>query len=187
MKSFTLRALGLCAAVALFSSSSPPPKFSSPAPIRKTSAAWAPVPRPRRAGLSSAKRVATLTSPPAGSSTVGVAPNFTDGALTAQTIVAVTPAQNDNTNKGTKGYNYVNSAADIASGEGTRSLGSSPSGNAATILELALTNTTGSSINAVNLSYDIDRFTTVSNTNNAAAGFPNTGVEELPAISSSIR
>ena len=118
----------------------------------------------------------------AGETTSGtpVDPNFTAGALSTSPIEVLTPTQGSGTGKGVDGVNYVNSAANITAGEGTRSFGTDPSGNAATILELSLTNNTGSDLTALNLSYDIDRFTTVSDTNSAPSGFLNSSVEELP-------
>jgi hypothetical protein len=130
---------------------------------------------------------ANSTFAPAGSATVGVAPNFTAGTLDAEpTLIAATQAQtttSDNNSsteiKGAQGINYDNTLATAQNGEGARSLGTCPSGNAATILELSLTNNTGSALNAVNIGYDIDRFTTTSNDNNATSG-NNIGVEEYP-------
>jgi hypothetical protein len=117
------------------------------------------------------------TFAPAGTSTVGVAPNFTAGTLTAEaTLVAGTPT----TQKSVTGYNFANSLATVGNGEGSRSLGTSPSGNAATILELSLTNNTGSAINTLALGYDIDRFTTTVDNNGVSSSYPNYGVEEYP-------
>ena len=110
----------------------------------------------------------------------GVNPNFTAGTLSASTVEYLAPTQGSSTGKGTDVVNYVNILATAGNGEGSESLGTDPSGNAATILELTLTNNTGSAITALNLSYDIDRFTTVSNTNNITSGYVNTGVEEFP-------
>jgi hypothetical protein len=108
---------------------------------------------------------------------VGVAPNFTAGTLTAEaTLVAGTPT----TQKSVTGYNFANSLATVGNGEGSRSLGTSPSGNAATILELSLTNNTGSAINTLALGYDIDRFTTTVDNNGVSSSYPNYGVEEYP-------
>ena len=106
--------------------------------------------------------------------------NFTAGTLSASAVEYLTPTQASSTGKGTDVVNWVNSPADIAAGEGTESLGTDPSGNAATILELSMTNNTGSAITAVNLSYDIDRFTTISDTNNSPTGYANSSVEEFP-------
>jgi hypothetical protein len=106
--------------------------------------------------------------------------NFTAGALTASTVEALTPTQASSTGKGTDIVNWANSAADIAAGEGTESLGTDPSGNAGTILELSLTNNTGVAITSLQLSYDVDRFTTISDTQGNPAGFANSSVEEFP-------
>lgn len=110
----------------------------------------------------------------------GVSPNFTAGTLSAATVEYLVPTQGSSTGKGTDIVNYQNTLATIQNGEGSESLGTDPSGNAATILELNLTNNTGVAENAVNIAYDIDRFTTVSNTNNITSGYVNTGVEEYP-------
>jgi hypothetical protein len=106
--------------------------------------------------------------------------NFTAGALSAAAVEALTPTQASSTGKGTDIVNWTNSAANIAAGEGTHSLGTDPSGNAATILELNMTNSTGSAISALNISYDIDRFTTISDTNGNPTGYANSSVEEFP-------
>ena len=117
------------------------------------------------------------TFAPSGSYTAGVSPNFTAGALTLEsTLTAGTPT----TQKGLVGYNFSNTLATVANGEGSRSLGSSPSGNAATILQLSLTNNTGSALNALTISYDIDRFTTTVDNNGDNTSSPNYGVEEYP-------
>jgi hypothetical protein len=107
-------------------------------------------------------------------------PNFTAGTLSTSPIEALTPTQGSSTGKGVDGVNWVNSDANISAGEGTHSFGSDPSGNAATILELSMTNNTGSAINAVNIAYDIDRFTTVVDNNGVSSSAPNYGVEEFP-------
>jgi hypothetical protein len=121
------------------------------------------------------------TFAPSGSATAGVAPNFTAGTLTLEsTLTAATPTQGSTTQRGLGGYNWTNSLATAANGEGGQSLGSSPSGNAATILELSLTNGTGSAINALTLGYDIDRFTTTVDNNGDSKSAPNYGVEEYP-------
>jgi hypothetical protein len=107
-------------------------------------------------------------------------PNFTAGALSAATAEYLVPTQASATGDGTGIVNYQNTLATTQNGEGSESLGTDPSGNAATILELSLTNNTGSALNAINISYDIDRFTTISNTRNIPTGYANTGVEEFP-------
>jgi hypothetical protein len=111
---------------------------------------------------------------------VGVSPNFTSGTLTTSAVEYLVPTQGSSTGKGTDIVNYQNTLATAQNGEGSESLGTDPSGNAATILELSMTNNSGSNISAVNIAYDIDRFTTVSNTNNITSGYVNTGVEEYP-------
>ena len=105
--------------------------------------------------------------------TPGVLPNFTAGTLTANTtLVAVTGPTNQKANQG---YNFGLSASAT-----NRALGTSPTGTAASILELSLTNATGVALNAINVGYDIRRFSTTVNNN---AGYKNGnygGVEELP-------
>jgi len=115
-----------------------------------------------------------------GTATVAANPNLSSGTLTAAATEYLVPTQGSSTGKGTDIINYQNTLATAQNGEGSESLGTDPSGNAATILELGLTNTTGQAISAVNIAYDIDRFTTISNTNSIPAGYPNTGVEEFP-------
>lgn len=122
-----------------------------------------------------------LFSPPAAdgyTNGTGVAPAPTASGQTITneaTLVAGTPG----TQRGVTGYNW---AANGLTGAGStdRSLGSSPSGNAATVLELTLTNNTGAAISALSLTYDIDRFTTTTNNNSAYNGTPDQGVEEFP-------
>jgi len=108
----------------------------------------------------------------------GTNPNLTAGALTLEaSLSGVTPG----TQKGLGGYNFLATGATGVAND--RALGTSPSGNAATILELSLTNTSGSPINTLSLSYDIDRFTTTSDTNNLGSTNPTDpylGVEEFP-------
>ncbi len=105
--------------------------------------------------------------------------NFTAGAITTQAIKQATPNPSSLVDSA-GGYNWTNTAANIAAGEGTESLGSDPTGTAGTILELSLTNNTGSAISAVNISYDIDRFSQTNSNNGAGTGSPNAGVEEFP-------
>jgi len=105
--------------------------------------------------------------------TKGVLPNLTAGTLTANaTLIAVT---GPTTQKANQGYNFGLSASPT-----DRSLGSSPTGSAASILELALTNTTGAALNAISVGYDIRRFSTTVNNNTAYAGGNYGAVEELP-------
>src|ERR1035437_1189082 len=52
--------------------------------------------------------------------------------------------------------------------------------SAASILELSLTNSTGAALNAINISYDIRRFTTTANNNTGYASGNYGAVEELP-------
>ncbi len=118
------------------------------------------------------------TFAPSGSYTAGVSPNFTAGTLSAETTLTVTAPSSSQ--KGVGGYNWTNSLATPGNGEGSHSLGTSPSGNAATILQLNLINSTGSAINALSLNYDIDRFTTTVDNNNNSTTSPNYGVEEYP-------
>ena len=115
------------------------------------------------------------TFAPPGSYTAGVNPNFTAGALTADPTLSAGAPTNQ---KGLIGYNF--DASGVTGNAGDRALGSSPSGNAATILELNLTNSTGSAISSLSLSYDIDRFTTTVDTNGDSKTSPNYGVEEYP-------
>ena len=113
-------------------------------------------------------------SPSGNPSGTGVLPNLTSGSLTTVSLVAGTPG----TQKSTSGYNFA--ATGLTGVTGDRALGTSPSGNAATILELSLTNSTGSAISALSLSYDIDRFTTTAANNSDYASSPTVGVEENP-------
>ena len=112
--------------------------------------------------------------------TTSTDPNFPAGTLSAAATEYLVPTQGSSTGKGTDIVNYQNTLATTQNGEASESLGTDPSGNAATILELALTNTTGQAINAVNVAYDIDRFTTISDTNSAPSGYLNSSVEEFP-------
>jgi hypothetical protein len=108
--------------------------------------------------------------------------NFTAGTLNASAVEYLVPTQGSSTGKGTDVVNFQNSQATAGNGEGSESLGTDPSGNAATILELSLTNNTGSALSALNISYDIDRFTTISDTNGNPAGYANSSVEEFPGF-----
>jgi hypothetical protein len=179
--------LGLCAAAALFAGTSASAQisltgttpytqnFSSMGTGTTLPTGWSAV---SEAGTNN-----TFAPNVTGNDNGGTAPldeNFTVSTPTATPVEVLTPTQGSSTGKGVDAVNYVNSAADIAAGEGTRSLGTDPSGNAATILELSLTNNTGSTLNALNLSYDIDRFTTTVDGNGVSASAPNHGVEEFP-------
>jgi hypothetical protein len=135
-----------------------------------------------------------------GTQTTSTVPNFavtsgttpTNTLVLEGTLIAATGSQtitSDNTGsssvKGIQGINYNNSAEGSytpAAGEGARSLGTSDSGNAATILELNLTNTTGQAINAVNISYDIDRYTVTQNNNSVPSQYPNYALEAYPGF-----
>jgi hypothetical protein len=98
-----------------------------------------------------------------------VLPNFSAGTMTAEpTLVAGTPT----TQKGLGGYNFGTSS--------DRSLGTSPSGDSATIIVSQYINQTGSSISDLSLSYDIRRFSTTTTNNSAYTGGPYSGVEENP-------
>jgi hypothetical protein len=108
--------------------------------------------------------------------------NFTAGTLSASSVEHLTPTQGSSTGKGSDIVNWSNTLATGANGEGSESLGTDPSGNSATILELSLTNNTGSAITALDLSYDIDRFTTISDTNGNPSGYANSCVEEFPGF-----
>ena len=98
-----------------------------------------------------------------------VLPNLSAGAMTAEpTLTAATPT----TQKGLGGYNFGTSS--------DRSLGSSPSGNAATIVVAQYINQSGGNITDLSLSYDIRRFTTTTTNNSTYTGGPYSGVEENP-------
>ncbi len=118
---------------------------------------------------------------PANSSTPGTSgalPNFTAGALSTKPTLTVNNSPSATGQTASAGVN--DNVSGVTGVSGDRGLGSSPTGTAGTILELSLTNNTSSSLSAVTISYDIDRLSTTVNNNNTAAGFPNTGVEELP-------
>jgi hypothetical protein len=84
--------------------------------------------------------------------------------------------QNDPSNqKMAQGYNFG-----LSSSPGDRCLGTSPTGNAASLLQLSLTNNTGLDASAISISYDIRRFTTTTNGNTAYDAGPTKGVEEMP-------
>jgi hypothetical protein len=89
--------------------------------------------------------------------------------------VAITAVTGPTTQKGTGAYNLGLSAS-----SSDRALGSSPSGNAGTELELDLTNNTGADMNSFNISYDIRRFTTTTDNNTGYDAGPDKGIEELP-------
>jgi hypothetical protein len=99
------------------------------------------------------------------------------GSLTAATITVSSGTTNP---KSTGAYNIGTSLGNPLSSSSDRALGTSPSGNAATVLELTLTNNTSAAINAVSLQYDIDRFTTTEADNTAYNSSPTVGVEENP-------
>jgi len=92
--------------------------------------------------------------------------------LTANaTLLAVTGPTNQ---RAAQGYNFGLSASPT-----DRALGTSPTGNAASELELSLINNDGGSLNSVTISYDIRRFSTTT-TNNSGYTGPAVGLEENP-------
>jgi hypothetical protein len=132
----------------------------------------------------------TTSTLPTFAVTSGTTP--TNTLVLESTLIAATGSQtitSDNTGsssvKGLQAINYNNSAEGSyspAAGEGARSLGTSNSGNAGTALELNLTNTTGQAINAVNISYDIDRYTVTQNNNSVPSQYPNATLEAYPGF-----
>lgn len=112
------------------------------------------------------------TFAPADSVTPGVDPNMTAGTLTAANTLTAGAAASQ---KGSVGYNFATTASST-----DRSLGTSPSGNAAEVLELTLSNTTGSDIGGIALGYDIRRFSTTTNNNTSYNSSLYKGVEEFP-------
>jgi len=68
----------------------------------------------------------------------------------------------------------------LSSSATDRSLGTSPTDIAGTVLELTLVNNTGSSITALNFAYDIRRFSTNNSANAGYDGSPYFGKEEFP-------
>jgi len=104
----------------------------------------------------------------------GALPDLATGALSTATAT-VTAVTGPTTTKAATGFNFGLTATPT-----DRALGTSPTGNAASILELSLTNTTAAALNAINIGYDIRRFTTTVN-NNSTYNTGNYGsVEELP-------
>lgn len=77
------------------------------------------------------------------------------------------------TKSATTYYNIVHSP-----GTADRVLSTSPTGNAANVIQLSLTNNTGSTINSLNLSYDIVKFYDGTLQSSITSGYPNN--EELP-------
>jgi hypothetical protein len=107
-----------------------------------------------------------------GSSTLSSSTTLTVDTFTSATQAGVRAAG---------GFNFGSSVSPFTSSD--RALGSSPTGTAGTELQLALTNTTGAEIDAINLAYDIRRFTVSTNNNGTSASDPYTGEEELPGYS----
>lgn len=105
-------------------------------------------------------------------SSTGILPSasttMSDGS--SASITAGTPG----TQKGANAYNWA-----VGGSSSERSLGTSPSGNAGTILQLQMVNGTGAPINMIDIAYDIRVFSTTTNNNNYTNP-PYTGKEELP-------
>jgi hypothetical protein len=100
----------------------------------------------------------------------------TGNSITSEPTLVAHSVSSSSTYDGTTGYNFASSG-----NTGDRSLGSSPSGNAATELQVSLVNNTSGSLSGLYISYDIDRFTTTTANNSAyTASDPNYGVEECP-------
>ena len=174
MKISTLRALGLCSAVALLSTSAASAQvvFSGSYSQNFDSMGTAGTTAPTGWSVFSETGSHDTFSPIGNPNGTGVTPNLTAGALTAEPTLSAGAAT---TQKGLIGYNFGTTSTST-----DRALGTSPSGNAATILELNLTNTSGSAVSALSLSYDIDRFTVTTANNSAYASSPTVGVEENP-------
>ncbi|MBB5034020.1 hypothetical protein HNQ65_003611 [Prosthecobacter vanneervenii] len=109
------------------------------------------------------------TTPPSGWSVYGVfggssttwtssipASAVAGGTLTTSLTAATTYTATSNTN----GFNYATSTA-----TSDRSLGTSPTTGAGVALQLSLTNTTGASVNSVQISYDTRAFTAATSAN----------------------
>jgi hypothetical protein len=96
------------------------------------------------------------------------------GTSTLTTNATLTVATGPTTQKGTGGYNLA-----LAASSTDRALGTSPSGNAESQLQLSLTNATSDVITGFTVSYDIRRFTTTTVNNSGYQG-ANVGLEELP-------
>ena len=106
--------------------------------------------------------------------TPGVLPNFTAGTLGTATS-AVTAVTGPTNQKAATGFNFGLTATPA-----DRSLGTSPTGSAASILQLSLTNSTAAALNSINVNYDIRRFSTTVNNNTSYASGNYGSVEELP-------
>jgi hypothetical protein len=109
--------------------------------------------------------------PNANSTAILVGSRTSTAAANATLIVATGPT----TQKSAQGYNLA-----LSGSSSDRAAGSSPSGNAACEFQWSLTNTSGAAITAVNVGYDIRRFTTTTNNNTAYDSSPYKGIEELP-------
>jgi hypothetical protein len=107
----------------------------------------------------------------------------TSGAI-AGTAAGFTLTQNNTlivqtdptTQKSSQGYNF----GQTSSGTADRCIGTSPTGIAAMLVQLGLTNNSGGNYSSVNISYDIRRFTACTANNTAYNTGPTSGVEELP-------
>ena len=88
------------------------------------------------------------------------APSAVTGGTANTTLIASTTIPASTASSNTTGYNFA-----LAASPTDRALGSSPTSGAGIVLQLTLSNTTAAGITALNIGYDIRRFTVVSTAN----------------------
>ncbi len=202
MKKNTLRStLGLCALAMLFTASAARAQDTTdavPTPASLTSAGYTQnfdslgtsgTTAPQGWGTYSEAGSHDTFSPSGNPNGTGASPTPNGGTsnsteTSSVTAATVTVSSGTTNPKGTGAYNLGTSLGNPLSSSTDRALGTSPSGNAATVLELTLTNNTGASVTAVSLAYDIDRFTTTEEDNTAYNSSPTAGVKRTPATGS---
>jgi hypothetical protein len=106
--------------------------------------------------------------------TTGIPGSAIGGGTAVTTGSAMTDTSIVNTTKSATTYYNIAHSTSTAD----RVLSTSPTGNAANVIQLSLTNNTGSAINSLNLSYDIVKFYDGTLQGTITSGYPN--YEELP-------
>ena len=104
-----------------------------------------------------------------------IAPGDVGGGTQITTVTAMTDTS---ITSGTKSATTVYNMADATVGTSNRALATSPTGDDGLALQLTLTNTTGSAVSNINMSYNIKTFYAGNLQSSLTSGLPNN--EELP-------
>lgn len=128
----------------------------------------------RHAGSTAA--ITTTITPAVNATALNSGPT---GSATTSQHTTLAFAANDPSGTAFRSTSASNFAS--ASNPNDRSLGSSPTGDAANELQLTLTNSTGASVSSIAVSYDVRRFSTTMDNNNYNTS-PDFNQEEFPGF-----